>query len=133
MKDGFKDIIGKRIAAVVVAQSKRPPQQQVFLVFDDHTRFEIYGGHVTCCSGVDRAAGIGRHVQSGGGEVVRVHSQATHPDAVLSTGDERQACGPPQEAQNLESLLAREVNAWKLAKRAIARANGRPRKGSGAA
>jgi hypothetical protein len=42
MKDGLAAIVGRRIAGVVVAQSPHGPRQQVFLVFDDGARFELY-------------------------------------------------------------------------------------------
>ena len=73
MKDGLKYLVGKRIAAVVVARSKRPPRDQVFLVFADGTRFELYGENFTCCAGLDPAEGIEEYVKSGVGEIVQVH------------------------------------------------------------
>jgi hypothetical protein len=54
MKDGLRYIVGKRIAAVVAA-SPRAPRQQVFLVFDDDTRFEFWGENFSCCSGLEDA------------------------------------------------------------------------------
>ena len=54
MKDGIKEIVGKRISAVVVARKKTgPPPAQVFLVFDDNTHFEIYGSF-TGAGGLDK-------------------------------------------------------------------------------
>jgi hypothetical protein len=76
MKDGLRHIVGKRIAAVVVAESPRPPRQQVVLVFDDGTRFEFWGESFSCCSGVDQAAGIIRDVKSAGGKVTRVYRES---------------------------------------------------------
>lgn len=58
MKDGLKYLIGKRIRGVVVAASKRHPKHQVFLVFQDGTRFEFWGENFSCCSGLDKAEGI---------------------------------------------------------------------------
>jgi hypothetical protein len=43
MHAGIKEVIGKRITAVVVAESPRLPQRQVFLIFADDTYFEFYG------------------------------------------------------------------------------------------
>lgn len=72
MKDGFKEIVGRQIAAVVVARgARRPPAQQVFLLFTDGTRFEIYGEPFTCCSGLDRGDDIDRYVEAAGGKVVQ--------------------------------------------------------------
>src|SRR5690349_11625371 len=75
MKDGLKNIVGKQIAAVVVAKSEQAPNQQVFLVFPDGTCFEFYGQSFTCCSGLDNAEGIERYVASRGGEIVRVYGE----------------------------------------------------------
>jgi hypothetical protein len=119
MKDGFKHIIGKQIAAVVVARSdRRNPRHQVFLVFPDGTRFELYGDHITCCGGVDKAAGIAEYVEAGGGEVVSVYGDAS----VLEPARARVAAGG---GESLEGLLTRDLNAWTEAKAAIERAKGR--------
>jgi hypothetical protein len=54
VKDGFKDIVGKRISDVIVAHNKlREPKDQVFLVFDDDTHYELYGSF-TSAGGTDR-------------------------------------------------------------------------------
>ena len=53
MKDGIKEIVGKTIAAVVVASNNRKPYYQIFLVFDDETSFEIFGDAMTCASGLN--------------------------------------------------------------------------------
>ena len=74
MKDGLKYIVGKRISAVVVAASNvRDPRHQVFLVFPDGTRFEFWGENFSCCSGLDKAAGIADYVRSGKGEIRAVY------------------------------------------------------------
>ena len=118
MKNGFKDIIGKQIAAVVVAKSdRRAPRHQVFLVFPDGNRFEIYGENFSYCSGLDKAAGIAEYVESGGGEVVRVYGDAS----VLEPARARVPAGGDE---SLEGLLTRDLNAWIEAKAAIARAKG---------
>jgi hypothetical protein len=53
MKDGIKEIIGKTIAGVVIAHNNhRPPREQIFLVFDDESSYEIYGESFTCASGI---------------------------------------------------------------------------------
>lgn len=126
MKGGFKGIIGRRVAAVVVASSERSdPRQQVFIVFEDGTRLEFYGEAFSCCSGVDPAAGIEEYVHSGGGKVVRVYGNADLVAArpVLSLGGGRTTSF--REAQDLEALLKRDVDAWNAAKALIARAKRR--------
>jgi hypothetical protein len=44
MKDEASQIVGKRIIGVIIKNTKtgRPPNSQLFLVFDDHTSFEFY-------------------------------------------------------------------------------------------
>jgi hypothetical protein len=119
MKNGFKDIIGKKIAAVVIAKScHRSPRQQVFLVFPDGTRFEIYGENFSCAAGLDRADGIADYVESGGGEVVWVYGDAS----ALEPARAAVAAGQPDGS--LEALLQRDLNAWIEAKAAVARARG---------
>ncbi len=73
MKDGLAKIVGKRIAGVVVAESPRGPRQQVFLVFDDGTRFEFWGDAFSCCSGLDKAAGLADYVEMAGGKIVSTY------------------------------------------------------------
>ena len=121
MKNGLKDIIGKQITAVVVAESDHAPKQQVFLVFADGTRFELYGEGFTCCGGLDRAAGIEEYVESGGGRIARVYGdvRALAPAdkaKVLVLHDET----PPPST--LEKLLTRDLDAWREAKAAIEKA-----------
>ena len=53
MKDGIKEIVGRTVAGVVIAYNKeRSPHNQIFLIFEDGTSYEIYGDSFTCCSGV---------------------------------------------------------------------------------
>ena len=73
MKDGLQQILGKRIAAVVVASNDRAPRQQVFLVFHDGTRFEFYGESFTCCGGVDKARDLEQYVESAKGKIETVY------------------------------------------------------------
>jgi hypothetical protein len=54
MKDGIKQIVGKTISAVVIANNVRRPHHQIFLVFDDETSYEIYGDSFTCAGGIDK-------------------------------------------------------------------------------
>ena len=112
MKTGLKDILGKRIAAVVVAENpSRDPRQQVFLVFPDGSCFEFHGREFTCNAGLDAAEGIERGVESAGGRIVRVY------------GDIRPMAMAPT-AEPTEALMARDLAAWKLARSAIAKARG---------
>ena len=83
MKDGLGQTIGRRIAAVVVAKNeKRPPHQQVFLVFSDGTSFEFYGDSFTCCAGVDSGADVERYVLSAGGAIQHVYGASLDRDLV---------------------------------------------------
>ena len=128
MKDGLKYIVGKQIAAVVVASSKHSPQHQVFLVFPDGNRFEFYGENFSCCSGLDHAEGIERYVQSGGGKIDRVYGEETPPprhDWGLTTGPEP---SPPYHVtapEQLEGAKGREVKAWEDARAAVRKARAR--------
>jgi len=54
MKSGIGEIIGKTITNVVVTENSRLPRQQVFLVFDDDTYFELYGDDINCTDGIDK-------------------------------------------------------------------------------
>ena len=124
MKDGLKYLIGKRIAGVVVATSKRAPEQQVFLIFPDGSCFEFYGKSFSCCSGLDKAAAISRYVESNKGEVESVYDEALGADpepAPMSTGREKAqyVVAPPE---TLTGRMKRDLAAWRLAKAAIAKA-----------
>ena len=114
MKNGFKDIIGKKIAAVVVARSDHPPRNQVFLVFPDGNCLEIYGESFNCCSGLDRACRIAAYVEDGGGRVVNVYGDAS----VLEPGRSSMTTGDG----SLETLLSRDLDAWIQAKAAVEKA-----------
>lgn len=52
VKTGIKGIIGKTITGVLVAETPRQPNTQVFLVFGDGTYYEPHG-LVNSASGVD--------------------------------------------------------------------------------
>jgi len=118
MKDGLKDTIGKRIAAVLVAASDCSPQQQVFLVFADGSNFELYGENFTCCAGLDRTADIARYVESGGGRVTAVYGDA----AMLEPA---RAAAASREDGSLETLLRRDLDAWIEAKAVVEKARRR--------
>lgn len=125
MKDGLKYLVGKRIAGVVFAKSRRSPQCQVFLVFPDGTRFEFYGDNFSCCSGLDDGKTIQRYVESNEGEIrlvyYEVRATQREPDAPMSTGGERAEykVAPPE---TLMGRMKRDLEAWELAKAAIAKA-----------
>jgi hypothetical protein len=53
MKDGIKQIVGKTIRGVVVAERPSDSRRQVFLVFSDDTHFELWGDSFTGAGGVD--------------------------------------------------------------------------------
>ena len=124
MKDGLKCIVGKEIAAVVVAASKaRPPRNQVFLLFSDGTRFELYGDAFTCCGGLDKSEGLAGYIRSGGGEVVAVHREPYGRQATLvfSAPDPRPSLvAKPPAAPTRVAYIAQR--AWRLAGRMIERA-----------
>lgn len=52
MKAGIKDILGKTIASVIVANNTNLPSHQVFLVFSDGTFFEFWGEQFSCAGGI---------------------------------------------------------------------------------
>ena len=127
MQHGLKEIVGKQIAAVVVAESKSQPRNQVFLVFADGSNFELYGENFTCCAGLDRTRDIERYIELGKGRITRVYGDAARLEperATLSTGPE---ATPYHVAapETLEGLMTRDLNAWIEAKAAIARARSR--------
>lgn len=128
MKDGVKYLVGKQIAAVIVARSPRQPHDQVFLVFPDGTRFEFYGENFTCCSGLDRAAGIEEYVKSGGGEIVQVHGEpiasASPAKAAFSTGPEPAVPYHVPAPETLVDAMKRDLAAWEMARAAIGKARG---------
>jgi len=121
MKNGLKDIIGKQITTVVVAKSDLAPKQQVFLVFADGTRFELYGESFSCCSGLDRAEGIEAYVESGTGKIERVYGDVR----ALAPADKAKVLAMHDDTpapSALEKLLRRDLDAWREAKAAIDKA-----------
>jgi hypothetical protein len=124
MKNGLKEIVGKQIASVVVASSDGGPKRQVFLVFTDGTRFELYGENFSCCSGLDRAEGIERYVESGGGKIERVYGDVR----ALAPADKARVLAVHDDTPaptTLEKVLRRDLDAWREANEAIAKARGR--------
>ncbi len=75
MKDGFKQIIGKKIAKVLVAVNPRDPRNQMFLVFTDGTSFEIYGNEFNCAGGLDSGGedAVRNYAAMFGGEFTNVY------------------------------------------------------------
>lgn len=53
MKDGIKQIVGKTITGVVVADQRSGTRRQMFLIFNDDTHFELWGDSFTGASGLD--------------------------------------------------------------------------------
>jgi hypothetical protein len=102
MKNGLQHIVGKRISAVVVARGKESTTDQVFLVFPDGSRFEFYGRDFSCCSALDKAEGIDEYVADGGGEIRAIYDE--------------------DSPESLAGRMKRDLEAWRLAKAAIAKA-----------
>lgn len=124
MKDGLKEIIGKKIATVVVAKSDGQPRVQVFLVFADGSNFEFYGENFTCCAGLDRTADIERYVESANGRITKVFGDASilQPATALSAGREGATYNVKAPEETLEALLRRDLDAWIAAKAAVEKA-----------
>lgn len=120
MKDGLKEIVGKRIAGVVVAESDQDSRQQVFLVFGDGTTFEFHGNHFTCSAGLKESARLANYLKSGGAQVKRIFP------AALATTSANEAHEEPAAPESLEGLLQRDLEAWKAARATVDRARRRP-------
>ena len=52
MKSGLKDMIGRTVAGVVIAERPLSPKVLLFLTFTDGTFYEIYGDDIHATSGV---------------------------------------------------------------------------------
>ncbi len=52
MRGKFEDLLGRRIKGVVVKESQRHPENQVFLLFSDGTYFEFYGASMRGANGI---------------------------------------------------------------------------------
>ncbi len=48
MRSHIAKIIGKRIRSIVLVENDRDPREQVFLIFDDGTYFELFGERFSC-------------------------------------------------------------------------------------
>ena len=118
MKPGVRQIVGKRIVGVVTAENPGGvPRTQAFLLFSDGSRFEFYGEHFSCCDGLDKGEGVLRYIASAGAKVTRAYGRV---EAVPA------AVGPERKAdEDVEALLKRDLDAWEMAKAAVARARRR--------
>lgn len=61
--EALKGIVGKRILEVVAVEHRDPPQNQVFLIFDDGTHYELYGADIQ----------PSKNIRDGGLDVVRAY------------------------------------------------------------
>ena len=57
MKDGIGQIVGRRISGVLVKDSQKEPRQQIFLLFEDGTLYELYG-HIHGTGGVIQGCSV---------------------------------------------------------------------------
>ncbi len=92
MKNGLKDIVGRRIRQVVVASNDGPgPGQQVFFIFDDGTYFEFYGEDFNCTACVDRggASEVMIHAHRVGAKIVASHCSQNAEPAFRSLAERR--------------------------------------------
>ena len=124
MKDGLKYIIGKRIAGVVVAASNRDPRNQVFLVFDDGTRFEFWGPNFSCCSGLDKAADLVAYLESGNGEIRALYGDIRQISAT-EPGRAAVAASNARTGECLQKRVQRVFGALRQARELIERAKQR--------
>lgn len=73
MKDGLRQVVGKTISGVLVADVANSSRRQVFLVFDDDTHFELWGHEIDGTGGVD----------PGGMDKVRSYAEKSRAAVVL--------------------------------------------------
>ena len=113
MKDGLKHIVGKEIAAVVVAKADRAPHQQVFLVFADGTRFEFWGDDFNCTAGLDHARDIERCVRAANTRVYGVPRMRVVCACSIRTGPHT---APQNEPEGVMTLTSRRIARTAVAK-----------------
>jgi hypothetical protein len=53
-EDEIRKLVGKRIDGIVVAKHDRTPKNQVFLIFNDGTYYELYGDEINGCKSIDQ-------------------------------------------------------------------------------
>jgi hypothetical protein len=113
MKNGFAQIIGKQVAAVVVTENSGAPRNQVFLVFADGSRLEVRGESFSCRAGQDEAGEALRELEGSGAKVHKVFGNValTLPRVAA-----------PKAPESLEATMERDLAAWRVAKAAIATA-----------
>jgi len=71
MKDGIKQIIGKRVQGILISdENTTSPPTQVFLLFDDGTYYELWGS-IRTSGGIDSGSidEVKRYVKQFGGKV----------------------------------------------------------------
>lgn len=132
MKDGIKQLVGKRITGVVAARGNGHTQDQVFLLLEDGSRFEFYGENFGCTSGLDRGPGVFRYVRNGGGKVTQAYGL---DDAQVAEAIEAATEKAPRgratvtfargAVEATQCLLERDLAAWKAAKAIVAKARKR--------
>ena len=132
MKDGIKQLVGKRITGVVAARNDGAPRHQVFLLLEDGTRFEFHGDSFTCTSGLDGGPGVFRYIRDGGGKVTRAYGLDDAQVAeAIEAATEKPARGRATATltrggvESTQRLLARDLAAWKAAKAAVEKARKR--------
>jgi hypothetical protein len=82
MKEGVKEIVGKRVIGIVVAENKlRDPKNQLFLLFGDNSYFELYGAQFRGAGGLDDGGvnTITECVKEAGGVVKLTYFEQTKP------------------------------------------------------
>ena len=117
LKTGLKDVIGKEVAAVVVAESGAGSAAAGVFLYPGRHLLEFYGRDSPAVPALIRAERIERYVESGGGRI----GAGRMGDAMAvrrRLGAERSP-GPG----SVEQLMARDLVAWRVAKEAIAKAS----------
>jgi hypothetical protein len=118
--DGLKYIIGKRIAGVVVAASDHDPRKQVFLIFDDGTRFELRGTNLSCRSSLDKTAGLVDYLKSSEGEMSAFYGDLRHISAAMN-----ESKASIQSRESLTGRVRLVLGSRRQAREAIDRAKGK--------
>lgn len=124
MKNGWREVVGRKIEGVIVGASTQTPRHQVFLLFDDGTTFEIYGDAVTCASGVLHRSDPERAIDPRYGNVVAVYwtgGRPTSPRPLQLDGDERAPYHVPA-AETADVQTEAALRAWETAKASIEKA-----------
>ena len=50
----FHKVVGKQISGVIISKHDDSPRDQVFLVFNDGTYYELYGSDIGGCNDIDK-------------------------------------------------------------------------------